>query len=217
VVNIEKYQVAREKMVQEQLVERNIKDQRVLDAMRKVPRHLFVEKKFWNKAYDDSPIQIECSQTISQPYMVAIMTELLELKGDEKVLEIGTGSGYQTAILAELAKEVFSIERHSILVTRATLLLEDLGYTNVHIKLGNGTIGWPDNTFFDAMIVAAGAPEIPEELLRQLKSYGKLVIPVGTNQQQDLLLVSKRGDSYLKKKICACVFVPLIGANGWAE
>jgi protein-L-isoaspartate(D-aspartate) O-methyltransferase len=214
---MDKYQAAREKMVQDQLIGRNIKDQRVLDVMQRVPRHLFVDKKFWNKAYDDSPLTIECSQTISQPYMVAVMTELLELKGDEKVLEIGTGSGYQTAILAELAKEVYSIERHPDLVSRATAQLNHLGYKNIHIKMGNGTIGWPDNIIFDAMLVAAGAPEIPEELLRQLKNYGKLVIPVGTNQQQDLCLVSKRGDSYIKRKICACVFVPLIGVKGWAE
>lgn len=206
---------ARERMVQDQLVRRGIRDERVLEAMRKVKRHLFVAEKNWDKAYDDSPVIIECSQTISQPYMVALMTELLQLKGNEKVLEIGTGSGYQTAILAELAKKVYSIERHALLVEQAKVLLTDLGYRNIDLRTGNGTLGLPEKAPFDAMIVTAGAPEVPDELVSQLKQRGRLVIPAGSTAQQTLMLVSKRGDSYVSKSICGCIFVPLIGIKGW--
>ena len=212
---MKEFQDAREKMVLEQLIRRKIKDERVLDAMRKVERHLFVEEQDWKKAYDDSPLSIECSQTISQPYMVALMTELLELTGPEKVLEIGTGSGYQTAILAELCENVYSIERHVTLAEQTKNLLQELGYTNIEIRIGNGTLGWPEKAPFDAMMVTAGSPEIPDELVAQLKDHGKLVIPVGSTHQQDLSLVSKRGNSYISKSICGCVFVPLIGKKGW--
>jgi len=212
---MENFEDARERMVQHQLVERKIMDERILVAMRKVERHVFVAKKYWNKAYDDSPLSIECSQTISQPYMVALMTELLELKGSEKVLEIGTGSGYQTAILAELTEKVYSIERHVALAVQTKTILDELGYKNIKIRMGNGTLGWPEKAPFDAILVAAGAPDVPDELIEQLRDQGKLVIPVGSGHQQDLLLISKKGDSYLSKSICGCVFVPLIGKKGW--
>ena len=212
---MEDYRDAREKMVQEQLVKRRIKDERVLGAMRKIKRHLFVAEKYWDKAYDDSPLAIACSQTISQPYMVALMTELLGLTGTEKILEIGTGSGYQTAILAELCNKVYSIERHATLAEQTKLLLSELGFKNIEIRVGNGTLGWPEKAPFDAILVTAGAPEVPDELVNQLIDFGKLVIPVGSTYQQDLKLVSKRGDSYISKSICGCVFVPLVGKKGW--
>ena len=212
---MENFKDARDRMVQHQLVNRKITDERVLDAMRKVERHVFVAKKYWDKAYDDSPLSIGCSQTISQPYMVALMTQLLKLQGSEKVLEIGTGSGYQTAILAELSERVYSIERHVALAEQTKSFLDELGYKNIKIRNGNGTLGWPEKAPFDAMLVTAGAPEVPDELVEQLRDQGKLVIPVGSAHQQDLLLISKRGDSYISKSICGCVFVPLIGKKGW--
>jgi len=206
---------AREKMVQEQLIKRGIHDERILNAFRKVERHLFVSNNDQLKAYEDNPVSIACGQTISQPYMVALMTQLLALNGSESILEIGTGSGYQTAILAELAQKVYSIERHPELADQAQLLLVDLAYTNFQIKIGNGTIGWPEFAPFDSIIVTAGAPEIPDELISQLKEKGKLIIPVGSSHQQELLVASKRSDSYITNKICNCVFVPLIGEKGW--
>ncbi len=175
----------REKMVKEQIEKRGIKNELVLEVMRKVERHLFISPTHRNKAYEDSPVLIECAQTISQPYMVALMTELLELNGSEVVLEIGCGSGYQTAILAEICKKVYSMERHALLVNQTMHLLTELGYNNIEIKSGNGTLGWPEKAPFDAIIVTAGAPEIPEELIDQLKDYGKLIIPVGSSHQQN--------------------------------
>jgi protein-L-isoaspartate(D-aspartate) O-methyltransferase len=214
---MENYQNARMKMVEQQLINRGIKDERVLRAMQKVERHRFVDKKLWNKAYSDSPLLIACHQTISQPYMVALMTELLQLKAHHKVLEIGTGSGYQTAILAELSQSVYSIERHAQLAEQSRLLLDELGYNNIIIKEADGTLGWPGKRSFDAIIVSAGAPDVPEVLVNKLVNYGKMVIPVGTQYQQELMLVSKRGDSYISKIICNCIFVPLIGVDGWEE
>ncbi|MBD3288600.1 protein-L-isoaspartate(D-aspartate) O-methyltransferase, partial [candidate division KSB1 bacterium] len=170
-----------------------------------------------SKAYKDKPLNINCSQTISQPYMVALMTQLLELKGNEKVLEIGTGSGYQAAILAELAAEVYSVDRHPALAKQAQTLLNELGYSNVHIKTGNGTLGLPEAAPFDGIIVTASAPEAPEALIEQLKDYGRMVIPIGSRDQQELTLIQKRGDSYISKAICGCIFVPLIGKQGWEK
>lgn len=211
------YYDARLKMVQEQLIRRGIKDQKVLDAMRKVNRHLFVDKKHWEKAYSDTPLSLPCSQTISQPYMVALMTELIEPDEDKSVLEIGTGSGYQAAVLAEICKKVYTIERHPELAEQAKELLGDLGYTNVEIKSGDGTAGWKEKAPFDAIIVTAGAPEVPDVLVNQLTARGMMVIPVGTHYRQYLELVKKRGDSYIKETVCGCIFVPLIGEGGWAE
>lgn len=208
---------ARQRMVQDQLISRDIKDQRVLEAMRKIKRHLFVDKKYWDKAYDDAPLGIPCSQTISQPYMVGLMTELIQPGKEKKVLEIGTGSGYQTAILAETCRKVYSIERHAELAEQAQNLLWDLGYKNVEVKIDDGTLGWEEKGLFDAIIVTAAAPEVPEQLVKQLSKHGKLVIPVGTQYRQNLELVLKRGDSYIQKTMCGCIFVPLIGKGGWTE
>lgn len=211
------YADARMKMVEDQLVSRGITNQKVLEAMRKIQRHLFVNEKERDRAYDDTPLTIPCSQTISQPYMVALMTELIEPDKTKTVLEIGTGSGYQTAILAETCKQVYSIERHQELAEQANDVLIKLRYQNVAIKTDDGTVGWKEKAPFDAIIVTAGAPEVPDILVEQLKDQGKMVIPVGTHYRQNLELVQKRGDSYIKKTICGCIFVPLIGRGGWAE
>jgi protein-L-isoaspartate(D-aspartate) O-methyltransferase len=211
------YADARMKMVEDQLVRRGIANQKVLEAMRKIQRHLFVNEKERDRAYDDTPLTIPCSQTISQPYMVALMTELIEPDKTKTVLEIGTGSGYQAAILAETCKQVYSIERHQELAEQADNILKKLGYENVKIKTDDGTVGWKEKAPFDAIIVTAGAPEVPDILVKQLNEQGKMVIPVGTHYRQNLELVQKRGDSYIKKTICGCIFVPLIGRGGWAE
>ncbi len=211
------YADARMKMVEDQLVKRGIANQKVLEAMRKIKRHLFVNEKEWDRAYDDTPLSIPCSQTISQPYMVALMTELIEPDENKTVLEIGTGSGYQTAILAETCKQIYSIERHQELAEQAINVIKKLGYLNVEIKTDDGTVGWKEKAPFDAIIVTAGAPGVPDILVEQLNERGKMVIPVGTHYRQNLELVQKRGDSYIKKTICGCIFVPLIGRGGWAE
>ena len=184
---IDHYKIARQRMVDTQLVPRGIKDKRVLDAFRKVPRHLFVDEAMYSQAYSDFPLPIGEEQTISQPFIVAMMTEALELKGDERVLELGTGSGYQTAILAEICHRVYSIERISPLAGRARKVLDKLGYGNVVVKIGDGTLGWKDEAPFDAIIVTAGAPEIPQPLIDQLKTGGRFVIPVGGEFVQSLI------------------------------
>src|SRR4030043_1120774 len=206
---------ARLRMVEEQIVGRGIKDPRVIAAMKKVPRHLFVEEALQGQAYSDHPLPIGEKQTISQPFMVALMTEALQLKEKEKVLEIGAGSGYQTAILAELAEKVFSIERIRSLAIRARQLLYDLGYFNVEIKIFDGTHGWVEETPFDAIIVTAGAPDIPQPLLDQLAMDGRLVIPVGDAYVQDLMRVTKTKEGIKKEDLGGCRFVKLIGKYGW--
>jgi protein-L-isoaspartate(D-aspartate) O-methyltransferase len=203
------------KKVDEQVVARGIKDQRVIAAMRKVPRHLFVEEALQDQAYSDHPLPIGDKQTISQPYMVALMTEALALTGKEKVLEIGTGSGYQTAILAECAAKVFSIERIRSLAIRARKLLLDLGYFNVEIKFSDGTVGWNDESPFDAIMVTAGAPDIPRPLIDQLKVGGRMAIPVGDANIQDLIRITKTEDGIKKEDFGGCRFVKLIGKHGW--
>ena len=205
------------KMVDNQIVKRGIKDERVLDAMRKIPRHLFVPIDQRNNAYEDCPLSIGEGQTISQPYMVACMTEALRLQGNEKVLELGTGSGYQTAILAELAESVYTIERIIVLSERARRALKDLNYQNIHFKVGDGTYGWPEEKPFDRIIVTAGAPDISQVLIDQLKENGILVVPVGSRYSQTLYRVIKRKDKVEKENITLCVFVPLIGDHGWKE
>jgi protein-L-isoaspartate(D-aspartate) O-methyltransferase len=206
---------ARSKMVEDQIISRGIKDARVIAAMRKVPRHLFVEEALQSQAYSDHPLPIGEKQTISQPYMVALMTEALQLKGKEKVLEIGGGSGYQTAILAELSEKVFSIERIRSLAIRARQLLYELGYYNVELKIFDGTYGWMEETPFDAIIVTAGAPDIPQPLLDQLAMDGKLVIPVGDAYVQDLIRVTKTEEGIKREDLGGCRFVKLIGRYGW--
>ena len=204
-------------MVEEQVVARGVKDVRVIAAMRKVPRHLFVEEALQNQAYSDRPLPIGEKQTISQPYMVALMTEALQLTGKEKVLEIGAGSGYQTAILAESARQVFSIERILSLTMKARMLLINLGYTNVEIKFSDGTEGWIGESPFDAIIVTAGSPDIPQPLVDQLAVGGRLVIPVGDESVQDLIRLKKTEEGVKREDLGGCRFVKLIGRHGWSE
>jgi protein-L-isoaspartate(D-aspartate) O-methyltransferase len=209
------YSKARLKMVEEQIIARGIKDPKVIKAMKKVPRHLFVEEALQAQAYSDHPLPIGEKQTISQPYMVALMSEALELKGREKVLEIGGGSGYQTAILAELTLKVYSIERIRSLVIRSRKLLYEIGYLNVEIKIGDGTSGWVEESPFEAIIVTAGAPHIPQPLLDQLAMGGRLVIPVGDAYVQTLLRLTKTEGGIKKEDLGGCRFVKLIGNHGW--
>jgi protein-L-isoaspartate(D-aspartate) O-methyltransferase len=210
------YSIARRRMVDQQIVARGIKDQRVLDALLKVPRHLFVEVGLQAHAYSDTSLPIGEKQTISQPYMVAAMTAALELTGNERILEIGTGSGYQTAILSHLANRIYSIERISSLAGRARRLLDQLGMSNVNIKVGDGTIGWKDQAPFDGILVAAGAPDVPEKYLDQLAIGGKLVLPVGDQDQQILIRIVKlENGSFRREQLMGCRFVPLIGVHGW--
>jgi len=204
-------------MVKDQLISRGIKDKRVLAAMEKVPRHLFVPAHLQSSAYDDMAMPIGEGQTISQPYMVAIMTELLELKGTEKVLEVGTGSGYQAAILSELASVVITVERVKTLADKAQEHLKELGYNNVRVVSGDGTEGCTAEAPFDGIIVTAGCPDIPQPLIDQLKDGGRLVIPVGDRYSQILTRVIKKGNKIEKEYSIGCVFVPLIGKYGWPE
>lgn len=208
----------RAEMVTEQLIPRNISDKAVLRAFRKVPRHEFVPEDIRQGSYSDYPLPIGEGQTISQPYMVALMTESLKLKGTEKVLEIGTGSGYQAAILAEIAGEVYSVERFEDLSAKASGILNSLGYRNIHTKVGDGTLGWSEFAPYDGIVVTAGAPKIPESLVKQLKDGGRLVIPVdGGGFGQMLTLVERIGHATRTNEISACAFVPLVGKEGWAE
>lgn len=202
-------------MVEKQLMSRGIHAPHVLEAMRKVPRHFFVEEMFEDGAYEDHPIPIGEGQTISQPYMVALMTELLEVTKDSVVLEIGTGSGYQTAILAELAKQVYTIERIATLAEKARKVLERLKYSNIQVHVGDGTLGWSEYTPYDRIIVTAGAPVVPKALIEQLADGGKLVIPVGNRVSQVLEVITKHGARLDTQTSCHCVFVKLIGKDGW--
>jgi len=206
---------ARLKMVEEQITSRGIKGAKVIAAMKKIPRHLFVEEALQSQAYTDHPLPIGEKQTISQPYMAALMTEALLLTGKEKVLEIGTGSGYQTAILAELSEKVFSIERIRPLAIRARKLLYELGYFNVEIKIFDGTFGWVEESPFGAIMVTAGSPDIPQPLIDQLTTGGRLVIPVGDAFVQDLFRVTKTETGVKKEDLGGCRFVKLIGKYGW--
>lgn len=191
-------------------------DRRVLEAMGRVPRELFVEPGDQQLSYANIPLPIAEGQTISQPYIVALMTQALYLLGTEKVLEIGTGSGYQTAILAELARQVVSVERYEYLAERARHRLGLLGYGNVEVYVGDGTLGWPESAPYQAIIVTAGAPRVPRELLSQLDDGGRLVIPVGSRFDQNLLLVIKRGHTLEERNLGPCRFVPLTGEAGWS-
>jgi protein-L-isoaspartate(D-aspartate) O-methyltransferase len=211
------YRLARERMVKNQLIPRGIRDQRVLDVMAKVPRHLFVEEALLGEAYNDHPLPIGHGQTISQPYIVALMTEALLLRGTEKVLEIGTGSGYQTAILANLSERVYTVERIRPLMVKARTTLDSLGYTNVLFKAFDGTLGWKEFEPFDAIMVTAGAPDFPQPLLSQLAEGGRLVIPVGSRFNQELVRVFRKEGSFIKENLGGCRFVDLIGAHGWKD
>jgi protein-L-isoaspartate(D-aspartate) O-methyltransferase len=204
-------------MVESQLISRGIKDPRVLEAMRKVPRHRFVEEALVSQAYNDHPLPIGEKQTISQPYMVALMTEALELQGKETVLEIGTGSGYQTAILAELAEKIYSIERLRTLSLKAQRILDDLGYFNVVLKVGDGTLGLKKEAPFDAIIVTAGSPDVPQPLVDQLAMGGRLVVPVGDRYTQSLMKITRVKEGIQKTDLGGCRFVNLVGTHGWRE
>jgi len=196
---------------------RGIKEQKVLDAFQKVERHKFIPKDLAANAYADFPVPIGNGQTISQPYIVALMTECLSLTGKEKVLEIGTGSGYQAAILAELSKEVYSVERFENLAKSAQDILNELGYTNIKIKVGDGTLGWPEEAPFDRIIITAASPKIPLPLTEQLKDGGKLILPMGESFSQVLTLFEKKKDKLESMQICGCVFVPLVGKYGYKQ
>ncbi len=211
------YEQKRQWMVDTQLIPRGLKDSRVINAMLKTPRHLFLEEDMRERAYEDIALPIGCGQTMSQPYMVAVMTELLELKGDEKVLEIGTGSGYQAAILSEIAKDVYTIERVTELTEKAIERFKMYGYDNVHAKTSNGTLGWIGESPFDRIIITAAAPEFPSPLIGQLSDNGIAIAPVGDKFSQQLLKLTKKGDKIIEEYQVPCVFVPLIGEEGWKE
>jgi protein-L-isoaspartate(D-aspartate) O-methyltransferase len=206
----------RQKMIEE-IINRGIKDPRVIEAMNRVPRHLFVRDSFHHKAYGDHPLPIGESQTISQPYVVAAMSEALQLTGEERVLEIGTGSGYQTAILSELAAQVFTIERVKSLGQQAKQLLDGLGYTHINYKIFDGTYGWQELGPYDAVVVTAAGPELPQALIDQVKDGGRIVAPIGDDQGQELMLYTKRGKRLSMKRMGGCFFVPLIGKYGVPE
>lgn len=210
-----RYDVAREKMVREQLIARGICDERVLEAMRDVPRHRFVDSALADRAYGDYPLPIGSGQTISQPYIVALMTEALELKAQDTVLEIGTGSGYQAAVLAEIAEKVYTVERLKELEVRARKVLDELGYHNVATRIFDGTYGWKDRAPFDAIIVTAASPDIVDHLVDQLKVGGRMVIPVGSPMNQTLIKLVKTPTGTRTQNLTGCVFVKLIGAFGY--
>ena len=215
----ERYTAGREAMVRDQLVGRGIRDQLVLEAMRKVPRERFVPEMERDFAYTDGPLPIGAGQTISQPFIVALMTEALQLKGGERVLEIGTGSGYAAAILAEIAGEVFTVERVKELADRAADTLRDQGYVNAHVRHGDGTLGWTERAPYDAIVVTAGGPKVPESLRQQLAVGGRLVMPVGINRQfQSLVQVVRISDDRFDSTDLGAVrFVALVGKEGWRE
>ena len=204
-------------MVKNQLAPRGITDQRVLRVMGKIPRHLFMEEALVGEAYNDHPLPIGHKQTISQPYIVALMTQALELTGKEKTLELGTGCGYQSAILAELSDKVYTIERIRPLMEKARKLLSKLGYTNIMFKAFDGTFGWKEYEPYDAIMVTAGAPKIPEPLLDQLAEGGRMIIPIGDKYSQELIKVTREKDEYKKENLGGCRFVDLIGVHGWKD
>jgi len=215
---MDRFQKLRIKMVENQIRARGVTDERVLSVMAKIPRHLFVDEALIEQAYNDNPLPIGKSQTISQPYIVALMTAALKLTGREKVLEIGTGSGYQTAILAELAEQVFSIERIAQLAAGARKRLDALNCFNVAMRVGDGTYGWREESPFDGIMVTAGAPKVPTILLEQLAVGGRLVIPTGGRISQELLRVTRMSADLNEVKtevLCGCRFVDLIGEHGW--
>ncbi|HSV75339.1 MAG TPA: protein-L-isoaspartate(D-aspartate) O-methyltransferase [Chthonomonadales bacterium] len=211
-------QEARDRMVRDQLEARGIRDERVLAVMRRVPRHLFVPEPWRENAYDDRPQPIGENQTISQPLMVALMTELLDLRGGETVLELGTGSGYQTAVLAEMCERVVSIERHVPLAEQAKRVLTSLSYANIEIHVADGTLGWPADAPYPSIVVTAGAPSVPPPLVEQLAPGGRLVVPVGDREMQTLTRICKDAAGRTSwSEHGRCVFVPVVGQHGWRE
>ena len=206
---------ARENLLEH--LDHEIADKRVVEAMRRVPREAFVSPEQHDAAYDDRPLPIGFGQTISQPFIVALMVQALELKGDEKVLELGTGSGYEAAILAELAQKVITVEYVPELAKSATPVLDKLGYSNIKVHVAGKTLGWPDGAPYNAIVVSAGAPSVPQVLLEQLTWDGRLVIPVGSRWQQELLKVTKLTKGNRTENLGGCYFVPLIGEGAWAK
>lgn len=211
----DQYEVARRRMVTEQIVPGGVSDRRLLEAMGRVKRHVFVAPGMESQAYLDRPLPLGQGQTISQPLIVALMTQALELRGTERILEIGTGSGYQAAILAELVREVYTIERIRELSIRARTALYRLRYANVKLRIGDGTLGWPEEAPFDGIVVTAGAPVVPEALVAQLADGGRLVIPVGGEELQYLEVIRRVGTEFEKSSVTACRFVKLVGEQGW--
>ena len=210
------FRARRKRMVETQIQARGVSDQRVLKAMLTVQRHLFLDDALWPEAYDDHPLPIGEKQTISQPFIVALMTESLRLTGNERVLEIGTGSGYQTAILAELAEQVFSVERIAVIAKRARKILDTMHYNNIVVTIGDGTYGWKEHAPYDAIIVTAASPAPPKPLFEQLKENGRLAIPVGDELNQDLIVYTKKEDgTIVPVNYGSCRFVKLIGEHGW--
>jgi protein-L-isoaspartate(D-aspartate) O-methyltransferase len=209
------FAAARAAMVREQLAARGIRDERVLAVCGMVPRERFAPADLAARAYEDTALPIAAGQTISQPYMVATMTEALALRGDERVLEVGTGSGYQAAILSQLAAQVYTVERHRELMERAQVICHELGYTNIDFRLVEDAQGWPEEAPFDAIMVTAGAPQLPGDLLDQLHLNGRMVIPVGPEETQTLLLVQKTVHGVQQTPLTACRFVPYLGVGGW--
>jgi protein-L-isoaspartate(D-aspartate) O-methyltransferase len=211
------YGQARHDMVETQIRKRHVTDGRVLECLERVPRHEFLPAEFRDRAYEDAPLPIGEGQTISQPYIVAAMTAALRLQGNERVLEIGTGFGYQAAVLACLAREVFTMEFRAELATEAAERLARMGYTNAHVHCGDGTLGLPDFAPYDAILVAAAAPSVPVPLLAQLAESGRMIVPVGGVENQDLRLIQRSHGSFLTTMLEPCRFVPLVGAHGWKE
>jgi protein-L-isoaspartate(D-aspartate) O-methyltransferase len=211
------YVQARERMVREQLVSRGINDPRVLRAMAEVPRHLFLESELWDQAYEDHPLPIGANQTISQPYMVALMAEALELKGAEKVLEVGTGSGYAAVVLSQLCTELFTVESVEELALKARTLLSRLGSRNVSVLVGDGTLGWEEHAPYDAVVISAAAPCIPRPLLEQLKTPGHLLFPMGEKELQTLVRIRKDKTGIREEYLGECHFVKLTGRYGWED
>jgi protein-L-isoaspartate(D-aspartate) O-methyltransferase len=212
-----KYERQRDEMVRQQIAVRGITDPEVLASMRKVPRHLFVSEALRDQAYGDFPLPIGEQQTISQPFIVAEMTQALEIGKEDRVLEIGTGSGYQAAVLAEIAYRVYTIERIRALFVRTRQLLDKLKYHNIIMRCADGTSGWQDESPFDAIIVTAGTPKVPDSLIAQLAEGGRLVVPVGSRHSQDLIKITKQSDGIQQTNLGGCRFVKLVGKYGWRE
>lgn len=215
VQNEEAYLAERQAMVDTQLRRRGIRDERVLEAMLRIPRHEFVVDSCWSQAYEDHPIPIGEDQTVSQPFIIAVSLQALDLNGAESVLEIGTGSGYQTALLASLAQNVYTVERYPSLAHAAEATLRRLDFRNIRFAIGDGSQGWREYSPYDAVLVSAAAPRIPQSLLEQLSDIARMVIPVGTQHTQDLQLIRKRGGEYSTETLEGCRFVPLVGSEGF--
>lgn len=214
---MDQFATSRNRMVQEQLINRDIVDPGTIEAMSEVPRHLFVDDAMQGRAYGDHPLPIGAGQTISQPYIVATMTQALGLSGTEKILEIGTGSGYQAAVLSRICTQVYTVERVNSLLARARKVFDKLRYYNIRSKLDDGTMGWPENGPYDAIIVTAGGPEVPQPLLDQLSENGRLIIPVGDQHVQELQFIQKKEGQVEMSCLASVRFVDLVGEHGWSK